>query len=100
MSSRVARPEAGHGRDCNHACPASEFKQTVAFQPVEVLNLGFTDVDECNENKHDCSADATCENTHGSFNCKCSEGYQGDGVTCAGKPTSGDHAPQSIVSIS
>ena len=55
-------------------------------------------MDECNENKHNCSADATCKNTRGSFKCKCNEGYQGDGVNCAGKLTSGDHTPQSLVS--
>ena len=43
------------------------------------------DVDECNEEKHDCSSNATCQNTVGSFKCRCNDGYQGDGKTCNGK---------------
>ncbi|XP_051773809.1 mucin-like protein [Ctenopharyngodon idella] len=43
------------------------------------------DVDECNENStlpHNCSLLAMCNNTEGSYICKCMEGYLGDGFTC------------------
>ena len=33
----------------------------------------------------DCSENAICTNTPGSFSCMCDEGYDGDGVTCVGK---------------
>ena len=40
------------------------------------------DVDECDEDLHDCDANARCENTPGSFECHCEDGYEGDGQQC------------------
>lgn len=40
-------------------------------------------VDECQENTHICSLNATCIDTDGSFNCSCHKGTQGDGYNCA-----------------
>ncbi|KAG7311412.1 hypothetical protein JYU34_002454 [Plutella xylostella] len=37
------------------------------------------DVDECQLGLHDCHAHATCNNTHGSYTCRCRQGYIGDG---------------------
>ena len=45
------------------------------------------DIDECLTNNGDCSADASCTNTVGSFTCTCLPGYTGDGFTCTGKLT-------------
>lgn len=42
------------------------------------------DVDECVNRTEVCSADAECVNTVGSFRCKCSEGFTGDGFSCSG----------------
>ena len=42
-------------------------------------------MDECSEDKHNCSPEAACQNTEGSFECKCNDGYQGDGKTCFGE---------------
>ena len=42
----------------------------------------FLDVDECLLNIHDCSPNANCNNNLGSYNCKCHNGYSGDGTVC------------------
>ena len=44
-----------------------------------------TDLNECQENTHDCDNNATCTNMEGSFNCTCNNGYSGDGKSCDGK---------------
>lgn len=43
------------------------------------------DTDECATGTHNCSADAMCINTEGSYNCTCNPGYNGDGRVCTGK---------------
>nr|XP_058961573.1 uncharacterized protein LOC131788501 [Pocillopora verrucosa] len=40
------------------------------------------DTDECSSGSHDCSADAYCNNTVGSFTCTCKAGFSGDGKKC------------------
>ncbi|XP_078351625.1 uncharacterized protein LOC144636320 isoform X2 [Oculina patagonica] len=40
------------------------------------------DIDECTALTHDCSADALCINTKGSYSCSCKPGYSGDGRNC------------------
>ena len=50
-------------------------------------SLICVDIDECGEQKHNCStyegeANAICVNTIGGFQCSCSEGWQGDGFYC------------------
>ncbi|MCA9515992.1 MAG: carboxypeptidase regulatory-like domain-containing protein, partial [Myxococcales bacterium] len=42
------------------------------------------DVDECGDDAlNDCDANATCENTVGSYVCTCDDGWDGDGTSCA-----------------
>lgn len=44
------------------------------------------DINECEPNgTHNCDANAQCNNTIGSFNCTCLQGFSGDGVSCVGK---------------
>ncbi|KAM7452440.1 hypothetical protein ABFA07_000115 [Porites harrisoni] len=49
---------------------------------------GFTgehcenDINECKEGTHNCSSNAVCNNTKGSYNCTCKPGYEGDGNNC------------------
>lgn len=40
------------------------------------------DVDECENNI--CDANAVCNNTEGSYVCRCNEGYTGNGRICTG----------------
>ncbi|MCA9516967.1 MAG: carboxypeptidase regulatory-like domain-containing protein, partial [Myxococcales bacterium] len=48
-----------------------------ATEPLEVV-----DVDECADGVAMCGAHASCENTVGSFDCVCDDGWEGDGATC------------------
>lgn len=41
------------------------------------------EIDECDIGSDNCSADASCANIDGSFECTCNLGFAGDGVTCA-----------------
>ena len=41
------------------------------------------DVDECTASFPVCHVNATCNNTIGSYNCICKQGYSGDGKTCS-----------------
>ena len=42
------------------------------------------DIDECATNVDTCSLDGICENTLGSYICRCKVGFSGDGRTCTG----------------
>ena len=44
----------------------------------------FLDVDECDLGTDECADLATCDNTAGSYDCTCIDGYEGNGVTCTG----------------
>ena len=49
------------------------------------LHLVFADINECELKTHNCSYNANCTDTDGSFNCTCTEGFKGDGFNCTGK---------------
>jgi len=44
------------------------------------LSYGFTDIDECDKDLHDCKTKAHCNNTDGNYNCFCPKGYSGNGT--------------------
>ena len=48
-------------------------------------NHYISDIDECRLGTDDCDDNAKCDNTPGSFECTCNEGYSGDGKNCDGK---------------
>ena len=50
----------------------------------------YSDINGCVvDTHHNCSSDAFCSNTHGSFNCICKPGFTGDGENCTGSIFSG-----------
>ena len=46
-----------------------------------------TGINECELGLDNCSPNARCTKTIGSFECICVPGFTGDGVTCVGKCT-------------
>ena len=44
----------------------------------------FQDIDECQENTHNCHEDGECINMDGSFRCECKVGFVGSGEICSG----------------
>ena len=44
----------------------------------------FIDINECTQSSHNCSHNARCQNTVGSFRCICNNGYTGNGTQCTG----------------
>ena len=57
----------------------------LGFFAIELVAINFADVNECTDGTSNCSADAMCNNTKGSYRCKCKPGFTGDGWTCKGK---------------
>lgn len=55
------------------------------FYLIPVINKkSFLDLNECILETDNCSVNAICTNTAGSFTCKCKSGFTGDGKTCNG----------------
>ena len=88
--------------DCGGICPltcsegascavAADCASGVCTTSICVCVAGFVadglgeclDINECMLGTDNCSANANCTNTSGSFTCACNAGYSGDGVTCA-----------------
>ena len=56
---------------------------------IDLCALMFTsvlcaDVDECLAENFSCPSELDCENTFGSYSCKCDSGFIQDGDICAG----------------
>ena len=52
---------------------------------MNVLLAMHADINECDNDDDNCSENANCTNTEGSFTCSCNPGYTGDGVNCTSK---------------
>ncbi|XVF37022.1 hypothetical protein REPUB_Repub19eG0109700 [Reevesia pubescens] len=67
--------EPGFGN--GYLCKCSEGFQGNPFQGNPYLSNGCQDINECETLK---PCNSTCQNTFGSFNCSCPEGFEGDGL--------------------
>ncbi|NWI52212.1 UROL1 protein, partial [Calyptomena viridis] len=57
---------------------------------IDKTSLSIKDYDECKSQEHDCSPDASCQNTLGFYQCSCKEGFvdvqpEKPGRSCEGK---------------
>ena len=71
------------------------------IQTVLIFNLSLpTDIDECsNSNINNCSENANCTDTIGSYECTCSEGYGGSGIFCDGIYKLCAHINSNLISL-
>ena len=56
----------------------------ISLKQLNRSSVFSTDVNECQDQTHNCHEDAQCSNNIGSFSCTCLQGYSGDGVNCSG----------------
>ena len=61
-----------------------DFQDGVPAQ-ISDLKILFRGENECVKSTHNCGAHADCTDSVGSFSCKCSTGYAGDGYNCTGR---------------
>ena len=69
-----------------HTIAMSRF--TPPDQPLSCplfLTVHYTDLDECRTGISDCSENANCSNTEGSYDCTCHDGFTGSGTICLSK---------------
>ena len=67
----------------------SVFKfKAIRHSIIKYVLMITLDVDECDLDTDVCHANATCNNTIGSYTCDCNIGYTGDGFNCTGKSNS------------
>jgi len=97
-SDDLAKSESYLYREAENACAKKPCKNNATCQAgftdrdYQCLCIpGFTghdcesDIDECTDGTHKCDVyGAVCNNTRGSFNCTCKDGFYGDGVNCTG----------------
>ena len=91
VCSFAACPTGQWGADCLKLCNCKTPETTCdPTTGCGACRCGFTggecstDVNEC-DNKP-CDSDGTCINTHGTFKCKCNDGYtQSSPTTCKGR---------------
>ena len=60
-------------------------RSTLAVGHVELSHSPFPDIDECILGTYVCDVNAYCENTIGSYDCVCVDGYRKNGTFCMSK---------------
>ena len=68
----------------NHVSYVHFLKHSFKFNAL-TLNLDTADVNECSDGLHSC--EQMCNNTQGSYQCLCFDGYEltSDGYSCQGE---------------
>ena len=60
------------------------YRQSQYHLSSYIVGISFTDENECNATTYPCHEDAFCNNTIGSFECICEDGFEGNETYCAG----------------
>ena len=69
-----------------------------AYLPETIIH--HVDIDECDRGIDECSINAQCLDTMGSYNCTCNIGYDGNGFNCTSKlPTYTMHFNKLLITL-
>ncbi|XP_022795137.1 fibrillin-1-like [Stylophora pistillata] len=80
--------EGNYTCSCKHGWRKNDTYRSAAHGQCYLdMNPVCVDIDECFEDRHNCStyenqANAICTNAIGGFKCSCEEGWEGDGYFC------------------
>ena len=74
-------PLRGHDVICEFSQSGFEVQQSGSTNTHFIDDEGekgdsCIDIDECDENDHDCPTDSNCLNNPGSYTCECKSGYR------------------------
>lgn len=79
------RPDfSGKIQDLKNALIGQINNSTLGPFTVNASKVAVEDFDECEAHEDNCGQHATCVNNVGSFECKCKDGFEGDGISCEG----------------
>ena len=66
-------------------CESKWFSLEICKEYSKMLITVCIDVNECDEEIHNCHESATCSDVVGGFNCICNTGFTGNGTFCESK---------------
>ena len=76
--------------ECSMGCWLSKsvfilYNKLFALKEIKGLHSSCNlDIDECALDQDLCSEFASCNDSEGSYNCSCNDGFYGDGFDCTG----------------
>ncbi|GJZ48482.1 kinase RLK-Pelle-WAK family protein [Tanacetum coccineum] len=70
----------GHSEcDYNYTGPGYRCRCSEGYEGNPYIANNCTNINECEQNNHDCIDQATCIDKEGTYKCSCKKGYSGDG---------------------